>query len=96
MSVAIYIVGMLVCVVLGIQIGAIGAVLYMRTVKKDEPAPAPVVSDEGNTLTEEELEAIRKEREELIRSQEAFQRMIAYNADVAYGLARDDLSEEGS
>ena len=93
MSEAIYIVGMFVCFVLGLQLGAIG--VYLAFVRNKKPVEIPVEKD-VKVVTPEEIEQAMKEREELIKSQEAFQRMLAYNADMAYGLEKDDLSTEGS
>ena len=66
---------------LGIVIG-----FFMRGKK---PVSAPVV-----TPTVEELERIKKEREELRAEQDAFQKILGYSADVAYGLHDNPL--EGS
>lgn len=82
MDAAIYVIGMLVVLVLGLQLGLVLAYFFWRS-KPTAEAPA-------KDPTEEELEQARKEREELIRSQEAFQRMMGYNADIAYGINRDD------
>ncbi len=47
--------------------------------------------------TDDELERAEKEREELIAAQKAFQTMMGYNADIAYGLdAEDDFTAGGS
>ena len=52
------------------------------------------VSAPESTLSVEELERIRKEREELKAEQAAFLSMVGYNADIAYGLNQNPL--EGS
>ena len=57
------------------------------------PKPAAVQQTEDHT--DEELERAKKEREELIASQRAFQRMMGYNADIAYGVEEDDLTAGG-
>lgn len=46
--------------------------------------------------TESEIEKALREREEFIESQKAFQRMMGYNADIAYGIADDDIAAGGS
>lgn len=53
----------------------------------------PKVSSSGMP-TEEEMERIKKEREELKAEQDAFQKILGYSADVAYGLHDNPL--EGS
>jgi len=69
---------------------AIGVVAGYFIWGKPKPAVQP-----AEDRTEEELEKARKEREELIASQKAFQRMMGYNADIAYGVEEDDLTAGG-
>ena len=52
------------------------------------------VSSPAVTPSVEELERIKKEREELRAEQDAFQKILGYSADVAYGLHDNPL--EGS
>lgn len=92
MSTAIYLVGMLVVFVLGGELGFfLGFFLWAHK-------PAPKVEEKNPAQdTDEEMERARKEREELINSQKAFQRMMGYNADIAYGVdAMDDFPAGGS
>ena len=82
MSAAIYVMGVFIVFILGAQLGlTAGYLLWKR--KRVEEKPEPSVS-------EDELERARKEREELINSQRAFQAMMGYNADIAYGINHDD------
>lgn len=82
MSAAIYVMGMFIVFILGGQLGLLaGFLLWRRKPVAEAPAEDP---------TEDELEQARKEREELINSQKAFQSMMGYNADIAYGINRDD------
>ena len=41
--------------------------------------------------TEEELHQIQEERRRLIEDQEAFRNLMNYNADMAYGVAGNNL-----
>lgn len=72
----------------GMAIGAVLTYLFLRRGKVEVPAVEPATAAEGPSS--EELERARREREELIASQKAFQAMMGYNADIAYGIASDD------
>lgn len=61
--------------------------------RERRPKSNAVFSPE-DTLSVEELERIRKEREELKAEQAAFLKIVGYNADIAYGLDQNPL--EGS
>lgn len=41
-------------------------------------------------LTPEEAEKVRQEREALIEEQKAYQKLINYNADQAYGISKPE------
>jgi len=69
--------------VLGYAIG------QYRREKKETVVRAP-----ESTISEEDLEKIRKEREEMKAEQAAFLSMVGYNADIAYGLGKSPF--EGS
>lgn len=77
MIVAVCVLAGLYGVLVGVGIGY----LLFRKVKS-----APVV-----THSVEELEKIRQEREDMIAEQEAFLRLVGYNADIAYGLDENPL-----
>lgn len=66
---------------------SIGLSIGSRQAKKEVYSPAPA-------QTEDDLEKIRKEREEMKAEQKAFVNMMGYNADVAYGLNKSPF--EGS
>ena len=66
---------------------------YIVGSRERKPKPSAVSAPES-TLSVEELEKIRKEREELKAEQAAFLSMVGYNADIAYGLNQNPL--EGS
>lgn len=58
--------------------------------------PKPVKAEEPRPV-DDEIERARKEREELVASQKAFQSMMGYNADIAYGInPEDDFFAGGS
>ncbi len=58
--------------------------------------PKPVATVE-QPPADDEIERARKEREELMASQRAFQSMMGYNADIAYGInSEDDFFAGGS
>lgn len=82
MSAAIYIMGMFLVFILGGQLGLAGG--YLLWGRK------PVAEKPVEAATDDEIELARKEREELINSQKAFQSMMGYNADIAYGINRED------
>ena len=44
---------------------------------------------DASDATEEEMAQIREEREKLIADQKAFRELMAYNPDMAYGLAQN-------
>ena len=46
--------------------------------------------------TDEEMAEIRAERERLIEEQKAFHTLMDYNANVAYGLTGNPLTQEKS
>ena len=46
--------------------------------------------NDADTFTDEEIEAMRREREELIETNKAFNDMMNYNADRAYAVGYDD------
>ena len=89
MSAAIYIMGMFIVFILGGQLGLVGGyLLWGRKRAVEKPA---------EEATDDELELARREREELINSQKAFQSMMGYNADIAYGInSEDDFFAGGS
>ena len=75
---------------IGAEIGVFVGYLLWGKAKKAKVVPE---QEPG----EEEIERIRKEREDLIASQNAFRAMMGYNADIAYGIsAEDDLAAGGS
>lgn len=59
--------------------------------KKSAPVQVPLPSP-----TDDEIEKAKAERRELIEAQKAFQSMMGYNADIAYGIGDNDITAEGS
>ena len=87
MSTAIYVLGIFVAWFIGVEIGLAAGYLLWARKKAVEKAEAP--------LDEDELALAKQEREELIKSQRAFQTLMGYNADIAYGIANSDISAGG-
>lgn len=74
----------------GLTIGLVGAYFLWG---REKPKETKVET----SPTVDEIEKAKKEREELIASQKAFQSMMGYNADIAYGVSLDDdLTAGGS
>lgn len=88
----IYAVLMFLLFVNGMAIG-LAAGIFLGYAKWKRPEAARQGS--GNP-TEDEIARAKREREELIESQKAFQGMMGYNADIAYGIGEDDLNAGGS
>lgn len=73
----------------GAVLGLAGGYFLWKRPKPVEPVEQRPADDE--------LERARKEREELMASQKAFQSMMGYNADIAYGInSEDDFFAGGS
>lgn len=90
MSTAIYVLGVFIAWFIGAQIGlAAGYMLWARRPRIRDTAPAPGPG-------EDEIARAMQEREELIKSQKAFQTLMGYNADIAYGIESSDAPAGGS
>lgn len=88
MTEVLWVVLIFLALVNGVTIGyCLSQAVSGRPAKKVESSPE-------DTLPVEELERIRKEREELKAEQAAFLKIVGYNADIAYGLDQNPL--EGS
>lgn len=71
--------GALLSVILFLGGAACGWKLRAQTAQRNNtPAPAQALT-----------EAEQRKREELIREQEAFRRMMSYNAETAYGIYKE-------
>lgn len=93
----LYIVLLILCGCIGaliVVVCALAAALYLRYRDAarvsycSPPPPAPVVEPEHPTTSdpEDEAERLRKAQAEFEAEQAAFQRLLGYNAAVAYGL----------
>jgi hypothetical protein len=89
MSAVLIVILMFIVFVLGAESGAL--LVYLAFVRK---RPAQV--QEPASPTDAEIEAAKREREELIASQKAFQQMVGYNADIAYGIEDTDFTSGGN
>lgn len=89
MSAVLTVVLMIVMLLFGAEFGLFAGYLVWGRKKPAAPAVEPMPTDE-------EIEAARREREELIASQKAFQTMLGYNADIAYGIGDSDLASGGN
>ena len=70
---------------------ALGAVLFVCGYLFGKDAATPKAGTIQYEASEEELKAIKEERERLIREQEAFKDLMNYNADMAYGVTANPL-----
>ena len=76
--------------VLGLLGAAFGVVIFVCGYYLGrESNKAPEV--EKYEPTEQELKAIKDERERLIKEQEAFKELMSYNTNMAYGVTANPL-----
>lgn len=86
MSDAMYVVCMMLCLLNGFLAGLVFS-QHRRSVEVARSAVKP----EPDSFTEEEIEAMRKEREAFKEEQKAFLDMMGYNVDIAYGVDENPL-----
>lgn len=85
MSDAMYVVCMMLCLLNGFLAGM---VFSQHRTQVESAKPAKL---EPDSFSEEEIEAMRKEREAFKEQQKAFLDMMGYNADIAYGVNENPL-----
>lgn len=86
MSDAMYVVCMMLCLLNGFLVG-----LVFSQHRTPVETARSAVKPEPDSFSEEEIEAMRKEREAFKEQQKAFLDMMGYNADIAYGVNENPL-----